>query len=526
MFRVLVGIGMGAVLLFPAAPAMAQAANAADTAAMAKKHYDGGMADVFKPGLAKGETGEGLCWRAGFSMHTFPRGYQAFGDVAFIEQGLKFCDALVDAMAEGPDGYRGWIGPYMYDANFWCDAHVGDAVVADGLLDLAEVILKDDALKAKYGAKAQSYVDLVRKNVIEKWDARGTWKEDPPYGGYVGWNRYGKAGQFKDWEKPAGVHATDSSLPFNKQEHVGTVLLKLFRITGEKAFREKAEKIFAFSKSRFQFYDDHYLWNYWEPMGPWDVDLDKKLPRHWINVHPFSNYQQAEVSMIVEAYHTGVVFDKTDMQRILNTNLKVMWNQDLAKPAFENSNCTLPNYVKPKPGYGFTTLAGTLWDSLADFDPTVRKLLAAMHKVDNANPLQAVNWEYFQKVTCKDEPSFRRKSSAEPNDLPAFSFSECKTLNAAMALPTNVSQKVILLSKTSAAGEVEVALYSADGKNPLEVLHKETVQGGMDNEQGLVIFEWDGSPAAAGKAYDGPYRIRWTMLGQYREQPIVIHVRK
>ena len=45
---------------------------------------------------------------------------------------------------------------------------------------------------------------------------------------------------------------------------------------------------------------------------------------------------------IVEAYHTGVVFDETDIRRIVNTNLKVMWNGSLEEPAFRNSNATLP----------------------------------------------------------------------------------------------------------------------------------------------------------------------------------------
>jgi hypothetical protein len=93
-----------------------------------------------------------------------------------------------------------------------------------------------------------------------------------------------------------------------------------------------------------------------------------------------------------------------------------------------------------------------------------------------------------------------------------------------MVLPSvfQRGQKTILLSKTSAAGEVEVALYSSDGKTREAVLHRENAKGSMENDDGLVIFSWDGSDPAGQKTFQGPYRIRWTMLGQYRELPITI----
>jgi hypothetical protein len=45
---------------------------------------------------------------------------------------------------------------------------------------------------------------------------------------------------------------------------------------------------------------------------------------------------------MVEAYNTGVVFDKTDIERFINTNLKGMWNGDTANPKFANSNWRPP----------------------------------------------------------------------------------------------------------------------------------------------------------------------------------------
>ncbi|MGA2498553.1 MAG: hypothetical protein ABSH20_12470 [Tepidisphaeraceae bacterium] len=98
----------------------------------------------------------------------------------------------------------------------------------------------------------------------------------------------------------------------------------------------------GYTKSRFLLVDDYYVWNYWEPFGPESVDLEKKDTRLWMNVHGGRPYQTGEIGQMVEAYNTGVVFDKTDIERFINTNLKGMWNGDKANPKFANSNWRLP----------------------------------------------------------------------------------------------------------------------------------------------------------------------------------------
>ena len=139
--------------------------------------------------------------------------------------------------------------------------------------------------------------------------------------------------------------------PFNKNNHMGVCALRLFRITGEEKWRDRAFKIFAYTKSRFQLVDDggfsYYVWNYWEPFGPESVDLAKKDTRHWMNVHGGRPYNAGEIGQMVEAYNTGVVFDKTDIERFLNTNLKIMWNGDKAKPHFSIANWKLPMPTVP-----------------------------------------------------------------------------------------------------------------------------------------------------------------------------------
>jgi hypothetical protein len=505
-----------------------------DPSALAKTLYDDAMKDVFKAGVPAKVTGEDFCWRAGFYGGHFVKGYLAYGDKAFLENGLKFYDALMDAMALGLDGYKGFVG-----ARPGSDVHVGDAVALEAPLAMAELILKDDALKAKYGEKASLYVEVARKDLVEKWDARGTWKEDGDIGGYV-------SGRRRDPNLAAAIGQVDAnrpgaatrpaasrpggaaggpglSIPFNKQGHVGLCLLHLYRITGDAKYRQKAEKIFTFQKSRMQFFDGHYLWNYFEPLGPWDIDLEKGLPRHWIGVHPYRDYQDSEVTQMVDAYHTGVVFDKTDIERILNLNLKVMWDGNKANPFFRNSNCTVPGYELPTPTGEYTRVAGTLWTALADFDQTVRDL-AAVRLKDAKDEREVIDRAYLQKVTCKTLPSFDRKYAKGPVTVPAIECTECKGLIAAFATPLNfkAGEKTILLCKSPASGDLEIALYSADGKTKKGVLYTGKIEGSMDGLKGIVTQQWDGKDPATKEQLTGAWRIRWTFLGGYREKTVNI----
>jgi hypothetical protein len=405
------------------------------------------------------------------------------------------------------------------------------------MLEFAELVLADPELKKKYGEAANRYIDLARKHVIGKWDSRGTWREDGPYGAYISWDTYAENPKLDAWKKLPDVKGSTLSLPFNKQNDMAVVCLKLYRLTGEKSYRDKAEKIFNFMRSRFQFVGDHYVWNYWEPFGPWDVDLATGQTRHWMNVHGYRNYQAGEIGQIVEAYHTGVVFTKTDIQRIINTNLKVMWNQDKAAPKFVNSNADLPEpqmtdeqkkardaEVAANP-YAKEGRAGCLWTSLIDLDSTVRELYALQVKGDKADVRSSLARDYFANVTLKRPVSLERRHAKGDAMPPERPVSECRRLTVAAVMPSVVKAgtKSIVLSKSRVPGDLEVAVYSADGAEKKFTLHKGQTPGGLDGMEGVFIMQWDGSdPAGAVKLSPGPYRVRWTVPDGYREFPVTL----
>ena len=53
-----------------------------------------------------------------------------------------------------PDGYMGWIGPYIYDKNYWQDALVGDAILFASILDFSVLVMEDEKLREKYEDKS------------------------------------------------------------------------------------------------------------------------------------------------------------------------------------------------------------------------------------------------------------------------------------------------------------------------------------------------------------------------------------
>jgi hypothetical protein len=498
----------------------AAAAVAADQKAAAENAYQQLVRGGDKVIKTLG-PGKDFGWEAAYYLGNFVEGYQAEKDTAWLDAGVKAYDYTISKMSAGPDGYQGWTG--YYQPNLWTDGNTGDAILLNHMLAFAELVLADETLKKTYGEAAARYVALAKHDFVEKWDKRGTWHEDGPYGAYVQWDTFCAPNDLKTWTKIPKAYEVGLSLPFNKQNDAGQVLLKLYRITSDQFYHDRAQKIFAFMKSRLQLAGDYYCWNYWEPFGPWDVNLEKKDTNLWIGTHPYSRYQAGEIHQIVEAYNTGIVFDQKDIERIINTNLKVMWNQDKADPKFVISTAQLPapalSPAQQKAreataaAEAKTSPPGCLWTALDQFSQPVRDL--------EAKGLKAAGLDraYLENVTLKAPPGFARlysKFPATPLDQP---FSVVKSVTVAVVMPCIIvrGKPSIVLGKVRIPEDLEVAVYSADGRKKLLVLYQGQFAGGPSGHDGIQVLQWDGGDLAK-----GDYRIRWTVADGYREFPVTI----
>jgi len=476
------------------------------------------------PNINGTHTGENFCWQARVGMDQYIDNFELTKDDKWLEAGIKYYDYLIGRMILDPDGYKSWMGPYGYDESFWQDALVGDAILFTEILDFSVLVLEDEGLKNKYGDKANSYVNIAKKDFIEKWDKRGCWVEDGPYGTYIGFDKFLKSDSLSEWIHAPEVSRAGVSHPFNKQLDVAQVCLRLYRISGDRYYWARAERIFFTLKNHLQYFDNHYCWNYYEPLYPGDVDLEKMETLHGVWVHPWrSGYQAGEVGKIAEAYHYGIVFDKQDMQRIINTNLKVMWNKDLENPGFINSNglgadgdtVGLASFQRTYGHSDVSKNAGRLWTGLLDFDQTIRDLYEQRYKGSE----DSHGYVHYKNTIQKEPPGFKRKYVRDDVKVPLVSFTESKDLCLATVLPHAVPKdgKSIIICKSWNPGELQIDLFSKSDEK-LANLYTGNIQ-----KEKTFLITWDGKDPEDKENYFGEYKIRWSINGGYREFPVLIN---
>ena len=466
-------------------------------------------------------TGEQFCWHARVPAGSFVQGYLVTGDEAWLEQAVRYFDTLAERMDEGPDGYKGWIGPYIYDGEVWGDVHVGDAIMFDPMVRFSELVLVEQpALRERFGDAAERYVELARVHLFEKWESRGTYYENGPFGGYFQWDHFLREGDLSEWVHEPDRHGARLSLPFNKNLDMAVVALRVHRVTGESWYRDRAEKIFGYFKSRLQRDEDYYVWNYWEPIGQWDLDPEQAGGmRHWVQVHPHRNYQAGEAGKIALAYHHGVAFTEDDMRAMLRTNLGVMWNGDEYEPGFANSNVLADPGQQRVRDEG----AGTLWAGFSDFSETVRRLEQA-RRGELRHDRPRIGRAHTDAVSYDREASLARRYAEDDVRIPEvyaqFPLGSVKAVRMAVVMPMEFAadEAAVVLSKLNQASELRVEVYDAAGEERVATLFEGQVEGGTDGRAGVHRLELE-----AGTLEAGVYRVRWSVDGDgYREYPIVV----
>ena len=459
-------------------------------------------------------------------MGQFLAYYKITKNTEWLDTAVKYYEYILSRMDKDPDGYPAFFGPSWRNDKIWIDDFF-EIKFFSGLMAFAETVINDESLKNKYGNTANSYIDLA-KNCIEKWDKRGCWHEEGSLGVYtMVSDRYVEPGNLKVWKYFDNPRRSTSS--FNVVTDFGQLFVRFYGVTGKEIYRDKAERIFLNIKRRFQYADDHYAWNYWEPFGIWDVNIKEKRVNSFIGLHPYrSEYNAFIVQKIADAFHHGIVFDEQDIQRIINTNLNVMWNKNMENPEFfglngsgtEKDTVGIASFRRSYgPSNDFKN-QGELWTGLLDFDKTIRDIYAVQIKNDQQR------LKRFKKWSRENQPSFKRKY-AEPNvTMPEIEFTGCSNISMAAVLPHIIEKgkKSAIVCKSLESGELDITLYSEDGKEKIKTLYKDSVKGykGIGSKDGICLITWDGTNPGKKDSYEGNYRIRWTLGNEYREFPVVI----
>jgi hypothetical protein len=100
----------------------------------------------------------------------------------------------------------------------------------------------------------------------------------------------------------------------------------------------------------------YFVWNYWEPAGPWDYKPDG-APKHWVGVHPNGGYYAIDVEGIVSAFEHDLIFTKADIDRLIATNRTLCGISKYRAPSFNASMAAnLTRAGKDSPGVLWTAL--------------------------------------------------------------------------------------------------------------------------------------------------------------------------
>jgi len=339
-------------------------------------------------GYCNHETGEEIGWLISPFLNGFYYGYRATGDPKWVEHLVQWAEAWRKRGVREPDGFIGWPKSGtggVFSQELFTDSVLGEAMALRPLVLMADHILKTPALKAEFAPPAEAWLALANQT-FEKWIARGCWREVKGGGLWVA-PAFGLDQQTGQWTAGYARRQVDGfSHPANKQNEIARWLLAMAEVTNKPVYRESAEKWWRLMRSRMKLAGDgkYFVWNYWDPAGPWDFQPDGS-PRHWVGVHPNGGYCAIDLVGIVAAFERGLVFTPEDLARLIATNRDFMWNQQMDKPHFRRiDGGSADHRWKDTPG--------VLWAALTPYDPKLRDIFLATHDPAGWGGLAATPW--------------------------------------------------------------------------------------------------------------------------------------
>lgn len=339
-----------------------------------------------------------LAARAGFGLdvglqiapmlETFVWGYHYSGDEAWLERFVVVMTALEKKLVEDPDGNLGWYTPagrQKFGEPWppkWPDAaqltawQQSEARVAAACAEFAMALADEPALKEKFGAKADAWIETIQTRLMPKWE-KNCYIELSEDRAVFTWPARTFSRSDMTWQPYPGMPTDKDSitLPHVAISEIIQQYLKLWQLTDKAEYRTRAAKLLRWQKSCLRFLQKGspdrrgrmrgpvdstvYWWNYWDPSGDYDFLPEGGLAfGMYLSLEP-GQYAR-DVAALVEGYHSGVVVDSADIERLVTTQTKIMRTGDTEKPTWKNQQ-----------GTG----RGVLWPHLAEFDETLAALL-------------------------------------------------------------------------------------------------------------------------------------------------------
>jgi hypothetical protein len=224
---------------------------------------------------------------------------------------------------------------------------------------LIELVQQRPELQEQFGADAEQFLQFINRNVFEKNERD--------------WLDMGEMGGAYRSEPRLSERQPNRVIPHNQYAELARVWLVLQDVEGaHPLMAQRAEQMVRYFKSHVYLDEenDAYYWRYsnWIEFGE---------PGHYFAADRYEStgYGNIDIKLVVEATRRGVLFTDEDMQRFVNTWLRVMWNQD-------EDNPLMAARVDGIGAFGSSPLT-TGWAQLSQWDPKVYELTL---KAFNAQP--------------------------------------------------------------------------------------------------------------------------------------------
>ena len=341
------------------------------------------------------ETGEEIGWLVSPYLNGFYYGYLATQQDRWIAMLVDWADSWIVRAVKEPDGYPGWpkANPNGHDDGFYGDSMLGEAMALTPVVRAAALIRTTPGLRINWGPQANAYLDLAT-SIFEKWEARGCWRATSRGGLWVE-APFGIDRQSGLWTSEYASRETAGfSNPDNKENAIAEWLLAMYDVTGKTVYRDRAASWFGVMRSRMKPSGPegkHFVWNYWEPAGPWDYKPDGTT-KHWVGVHPNGGYYAVDTHAIVAAFDHGLVFTKDDIDRLVATNRDFMWNHEVPGAKFQRIDGG-PVDARWKDS------AGLLWPALVRYDRTLLEIFLANQNPASWAGMTTTPWALTQSLS-------------------------------------------------------------------------------------------------------------------------------
>ena len=284
--------------------------------------------------------------------------YELTGDTAYLD---RFKDAFQfyrDIMTKGQDNYLGWYGSPIAaripkdNPGLQIDEIQMNFRAIGILAKWVELAKSNPEFATKNSATITGYLDLMENHLYPKWDKRGFYADLKDLGGvYHG----------LDYPIEGGV-----TLSHEKLSIMLSASLALHRVTGNDDYLKRAIALGTRFKSCLSLKDGHYEWMSWVPAGTWDISPDKEdaWKVGWIAPDPNSGWYVTALSIALNLYQHGLVFNEEDLKRFIKTQKEMCWNGDMANPEYRTVAGTTGKFVKGR----------FLSYQLANYDPELIQL--------------------------------------------------------------------------------------------------------------------------------------------------------